>query len=156
VYVPVPGSTMMGRPCVRHDGYRMLASPVGIERTFVLDRRERVLGITDSFVGVGLHEMVSRIHLPDREAQLTAPPPELLTRARRVPEAPRDFAPVAVRLGPEAGAPVAWILFATGLVPRLESSRYSPGYGQTVESRVVVFGARMSPPAWMRWVVVLG
>lgn len=144
------------RLCVRHDGYRRLTSPVGVERTFVLDKRERVLSVTDTFVGVGLHEIVERIHLPDREARLEAPPPELVTRARCVPEAPRDFAPVAVRLGSNAEAPVAWILLAAGLEPRLESSRYSPGYGQQGESRVVVFGVRGSPPAWLRWVVVLG
>jgi hypothetical protein len=48
------------------------------------------------------------------------------------------------------------VLFERGVSPRLETSRYSPGYGLLVESRVVVFGARLSPPAWLRWVVVFG
>ena len=147
--------TQVDRLCVRHDGYRVLSSPVGVERTFVLDRRERVLGITDSLVGVGLHETGVRIHLPDHEARLTAPPPELMARALRVPQAPCDFESLAVELGP-AEAPVAWMLFAAGVVPRLEPSRFSPGYGLVVPSQSVVFGARLSPPASMKWVVVFG
>ena len=68
-------------------------------------------------------------------------------------EAPREFEALAVELGP-AEAPEAVVLFAAGLEPRLEPSRYSPGYGQVVPAQVVVFGVRLSPPAWLRWVVV--
>ncbi|MFY0574791.1 alginate lyase family protein [Cystobacter fuscus] len=145
----------LDRLIARHDGYRLLSSPVGVERTFVLDKRERALGVSDSFVGVGLHEVVSRIHLPDREARLREPTAGELARALRVPQAPRTFEPLAVELGPE-GSPVAVVLFERGVSPRLETSRYSPGYGLLEESRVVVFGARLSPPAWLRWVVVFG
>ena len=141
------------RLCARHDGYRALSSPVGVERAFVLDRRERALGVIDSLVGVGLHEIVGRIHLPDREARMKSPPSEILMRAQQVPDAPRGFESQAVELGPEGDA-VAWILFETGVSPRLEPSRYSPGYGQVVPAWVVEFGARWSPPASLRWVVV--
>ncbi|ATB27097.1 alginate lyase family protein [Melittangium boletus] len=143
------------RLCARHDGYRLLSSPVGVERTFVLDKRERALGIVESLVGVGLHEVTGRLHLPDREARLREPTAGQLARALRVPEAPRIFEPLAVELGP-ADSPVAVVLFESGVCPRLETSRYSPGYGLQVESRVVVFGGKLSPPAWLRWVVVFG
>jgi hypothetical protein len=141
------------RLTVRHDGYRALSSPVGVERTFLLDKRERALGVTDALVGVGLHEVVGRLHLPDREARTRAPKPEELARALRVPQAPRNFESFGVELGP-AEAPSALVLFAAGLEPRLEPSRYSPGYGLVVPSQVVVFRVRVSPPAWLRWVVV--
>jgi hypothetical protein len=143
----------LDRLTARHDGYRALPSPVGVERTFLLDKRERALGVTDALVGVGLHEVVGRLHLPDREARMRAPKPEQLARALRVPEAPRNFESLGVELGP-AEAPVALVLFAAGLEPRLEPSRYSPGYGLVVPSQVVVFRVRVSPPAWLRWVVV--
>ncbi|WP_395830265.1 alginate lyase family protein [Archangium violaceum] len=152
VQVFQPGAEL-DRLTVRHDGYRSLASPVGVERTFVLDKRERALGVTDALVGVGLHDVVGRIHLPDREARLKAPTREELARALRVPAAPRSFASLGVELGP-AESPVALVLFAEGLEPRLEPSRYSPGYGLVEPSQVVVFGVRVSPPAWLRWVVV--
>jgi hypothetical protein len=138
---------------VRHDGYRALPAPVGVERTFVLDKRERVLGVTDVLVGVGLHEAVGRLHLAAPEARMRVPTPEQLARALRVPEAPRGFEALGVELGP-AEAPVALVLFAAGLEPRLEPSRYSPGYGRVVPSQVLVFRVRVSPPAWLRWVVV--
>ncbi len=141
------------RLTVRHDGYRALPSPMFVERTFLLDKRERALGVTDALVGVGLHEVVGRLHLPDREARPRAPTPAQLARALRVPEAPRNFESLGVELGP-AEAPVALVLFAVGLEPRLEPSRYSPGYGLVVPSQVVVFRVRVSPPAWLRWVVV--
>ncbi|QRK07940.1 alginate lyase family protein [Archangium violaceum] len=152
VQVFQPGAEL-DRLTVRHDGYRSLSSPVGVERTFVLDKRERALGVTDALVGVGLHDVVGRIHLPDREARPRAPTSEELARALRVPAAPRSFEPLGVELGP-AEAPVALVLFAEGLGPRLEPSRYSPGYGLVVPSQVVVFGVRVSPPVWLRWVVV--
>lgn len=152
VQVFQPGAEL-DRLTARHDGYRVLSSPVGVERTFVLDKRERALGVTDALVGVGLHDVVGRIHLPDREARRKAPSREQLARALRVPEAPKCFEPLGVELGP-AEAPVALVLFAAGVEPRLEPSRYSPGYGLVVPSQVVVFGVRLSPPAWLRWVVV--
>ncbi|MET0402024.1 MAG: alginate lyase family protein [Cystobacter sp.] len=145
----------LDRLSARHDGYRLLSSPVGVERTLVLDKRESALGISDSFFGVGLHEVTSRIHLPDREARLRAPTAEEMARARRVPQAPRTFEPLAVELGP-ADAPVAVVVFEAGICPRLETSRYSPGYGLMQESRVVVYGGRLSPPTWLRCVVVFG
>ncbi|HEY0096961.1 MAG TPA: alginate lyase family protein [Archangium sp.] len=152
VQVFQPGAEL-DRLTVRHDGYRALSSPVGVERTFVLDKRERALGVTDALVGVGLHDVKGRIHLPDREARMRAPTPEQLARALRVPEAPKGFEAMGVELGP-AEAPEALVLFAAGLEPRLEPSRYSPGYGLVVPSQVVVFGVRVSPPVWLRWVVV--
>ncbi|HZI07776.1 MAG TPA: heparinase II/III family protein, partial [Archangium sp.] len=152
VQVFQPGAEL-DRLTVRHDGYRALSSPVGVERTFVLDKRERALGVTDALVGVGLHDVKGRIHLPDREARMKAPTPEQLARALRVPEAPKGFEAMGVELGP-AEAPQALVLFAAGLEPRLEPSRYSPGYGLVVPSQVVVFGVRVSPPVWLRWVVV--
>ena len=152
VQVFQPGAEL-DRLTVRHDGYRALSSPVGVERTFVLDKRERALGVTDALVGVGLHDVKGRIHLPDREARMKAPTPEQLARALRVPEAPKGFEAMGVELGP-AEAPEALVLFAAGLEPRLEPSRYSPGYGLVVPSQVVVFGVRVSPPVWLRWVVV--
>jgi hypothetical protein len=152
VQVFQPGAEL-DRLTVRHDGYRMLPAPVGVERTFVLDKRECALGVTDVLVGVGLHDLVGRIHLPDGAARPRAPTSEELARALRVPEAPRHFESLGVELGP-AEAPEALVLFAAGLEPRLEPSRYSPGYGLVVPSRVVVFRGRMAPPAWLRWVVV--
>lgn len=143
----------LDRLTVRHDGYRALPAPVGIERTFYLDKRERVLAVTEWLVGTGSHEVVGRLHLPDMYARLRAPEPEELMRARRVPDAPCDFEPLGAELGPE-GAARALVLFSTGLAPRLESSSYSPGYGRVRQAVAVTYGARLVPPAWLRWVVV--
>ncbi len=143
----------LDRLSVRHDGYRVLPAPVGIERTFYLDKRERALAVTDRLVGTGWHEVVGRLHLPDEHARLRAPTPEELARALRVPDAPRTFEPLGAELGP-ARAARALVLFSEGLSPRLEPSRYSPGYGRVVPARVVTYGVRRMPPAWLRWVVV--
>jgi hypothetical protein len=147
-----PGAEL-DRLTVRHDGYRRLASPVGVERTFYLDKRERGLAVTDRLIGTGQHEVVGRLHLPDTQARLRAASAEEQARALRIPDAPRTFEPLAVELGPE-GAARALVLFAVGLTPRLESSRYSPGYGRVEPAMAVVYGVRLVPPAWLRWVVV--
>jgi hypothetical protein len=147
-----PG-VQLDRLTVRHDGYRTLSSPVGIERTFYLDKRERALAVTDRLIGTGAHEVVGRLYLPDAEARLRPASPEEIARALRVPDAPRAFEPLCVELGPE-GRTRACVLFASGLTPRLEPSSYSPGYGQVRQALVVTYGARRVPPAWLRWVVV--
>jgi hypothetical protein len=143
----------LDRLSVRHDGYRVLPSPVGIERSFLLDKRERALAVTDRLIGTGEHDVVGRLHLPDVHARLRAPEPEELARALRVPDAPREFEALGVELGPE-GAARAVVLFAKGLAPQLEESSYSPGYGQVRPACVVTYGVRRLPPAWLRWVVV--
>ncbi|HSP80242.1 MAG TPA: alginate lyase family protein, partial [Myxococcaceae bacterium] len=136
------------RLTVRHDGHR-----VGVERSFLLDKRERALGVVEVLEGTGVHEVVGRLHLPDTQARLREPRPEEVSRALRVPEAPRDFEPLGVELGP-AAAPDALVLFVMGLTPRLEPSGYSPGYGLVVPARAVVVRVRLAPPAWLRWVVL--
>jgi hypothetical protein len=143
------------RLAARHDGYRVLAAPVGHERTFLLDKRERALAVLDELLGTGLHTVVGHLHLPDTQARLREPSAEELGRARRVPEAPRHFEPLGVELGPR-GAPLAVVLFAAGLAPSLEASRYSPAYGRVVPALRVVWRVRLAPPAWMRWAVVFG
>jgi hypothetical protein len=145
----------LDRLTVRHDGYRALPAPVGIERTFNLDKRERALAVLDVLIGTGMHSVTGRLHLPDVQARLREPTAEELARALRVPEAPRHFEPLGVELGPE-GAARALVLFGLGLKPSLEASRYSPGYGRTVPALQVVWRVRMAPPSWMRWVVVFG
>lgn len=152
VFQPGPA---LARLTVRHDGYRMLAAPVGLERTFLLDKRERALAVLDVLIGTGMHSVVGRLNLPDTRARLRAPTQEEMARALRVPEAPRDFEPLAVELG-EEDAPRAVVLFGRGLTPVLEPSRYSPGYGRVVPALQVVWRVRMAPPAWMRWAVVFG
>jgi hypothetical protein len=147
-----PG-VQLDRLTVRHDGYRTLPSPVGIERTFYLDKRERALAVTDRLIGTGAHDVVGRLYLPDDQARLRPASPGEMARALRVPDAPRAFEPLCVELGPE-GATRACVLFASGLTPLLESSLYSPGYGQVRQASVVTYGARRVPPAWLRWVVV--
>jgi hypothetical protein len=147
-----PGGEL-DRLTARHDGYRALPSPVGIERTFYLDKRERALAVTDRLIGMGAHDVVGRLHLPDQHARLRAPSPREIARALRVPDAPRAFDPLGVELGPE-GAAKAVVLFASGLPPCLEPSSYSPGYGRVVQALAVTYGARLVPPAWLRWVVV--
>ncbi|HVG61261.1 MAG TPA: alginate lyase family protein [Hyalangium sp.] len=143
----------LDRLTVRHDGYRALASPLGIERTFYLDKREHALAVTDRLIGAGTHEVVGRLHLPDTHARLRPASPEEIARALRVPDAPRIFEPLGVELGPE-GAASALVLFELGLRPRLEPSLYSPGYGRVSQALAVTYGARRMPPAWLRWVVV--
>jgi hypothetical protein len=143
----------LDRLTVRHDGYRSLSSPVGIERTFYLDKRERALAVTDRLIGAGSHEVVGRLHLPDTHARLRPASPEEIARALRVPDAPRSFEPLAVELGPE-GSARAVVLFDLGLAPRLEPSSYSPGYGRMSQALAVAYGVRRVPPAWLRWVVV--
>jgi hypothetical protein len=147
-----PGAEL-DRLTVRHDGYRTLPSPVGIERTFYLDKRERALAVTDRLIGTGRHDVVGRLHLPDMGARMRAPRGEELARALRVPDAPRTFEPLGVELGPE-GRARALVLFAPGLSPRLEPSRYSLGYGRVEPALAVVYGVQVVPPAWLRWVVV--
>ncbi|HZI15692.1 MAG TPA: alginate lyase family protein, partial [Myxococcus sp.] len=148
----LPGGDM-DRLLVRHDGYRMLRAPVGIERTFRLDRRERALAGRDRFIGMGRHQVVGRFHLPDEEARLVAPDAQVLERAARVAEGPVEFEPRVAELGP-AGAPLAWVLVEKGLALTLAPSRFSPGYGRVVPSLAVEFRGEVSPPVWLRWVVV--
>lgn len=143
----------LDRLTVRHDGYRTLTSPVSIERTFLLDKRERALAVADRLTGTGSHEVVGRLHLPDTHARLRTPTAEEIARALRVPEAPRTFEPLGVELGPE-GAARALVLFGLGLEPRLDPAGYSPAYGRVEPARVVTYGVRLTPPAWLRWVVV--
>ncbi|WP_371877650.1 alginate lyase family protein [Pyxidicoccus parkwayensis] len=148
----LPGGTV-DRLLVRHDGYRMLPAPVGIERTFRLDRHERALSGRDRFIGMGRHDVVGRFHLPDEAARLVAPPMQVLERARRVAEGPVEFEPLAVELGPE-GAPHAWLVVEKGLALKLAPSRYSPGYGRVEPALAVEFRGQVTPPVWLRWVVV--
>nr|WP_217918463.1 alginate lyase family protein [Myxococcus sp. AM010] len=148
----LPGKSV-DRLLVRHDGYRRLAAPVGIERTFRLDRGERALAGRDRFVGMGRHDVVGRFHLPDEQARVVSPQAQVLSRAGRVMEEPVSFEPLVVELGPE-GAPLAWVVLEQGLTARLVPSRYSPGYGRVVPSLAVEFRGRVTPPAWLRWVVV--
>ncbi|XXF75797.1 alginate lyase family protein [Myxococcaceae bacterium GXIMD 01537] len=147
-----PGPELV-RLVVRHDGFRTLPAPVGVERTFHLDTRERALAVLDVLIGTGMHTVTGRLHLPDERARLREPTPEEFARALRVPEAPRDFEPLGVELGPEE-APRALVLLARGLAPVLEPARYSPGYGRVERAAQVVWRTRMAPPGWMRWVVV--
>ena len=148
----LPGGTV-DRLLVRHDGYRRLPAPVGIERTFRLDRHERALSGRDRFVGTGRHEVVGRLHLPDEQARLVTPDVQVLTRARRMAEGPVEFESLAVELGPE-GAPHAWVVLEKGLALKLAPSRYSPGYGRIVPSLAVEFRGQVTPPVWLSWVVV--
>ncbi|HET9451139.1 MAG TPA: alginate lyase family protein [Aggregicoccus sp.] len=152
VVVFQPGA-QLDRLVVRHDGYRFLPAPVGVQRSFALDKRERALSVCDALTGVGLHEVVGRIHLADDSARLRAPTAQECARALGVPQAPETFSPVAVELGPE-GRPHAVLLFEAGLTPELLPARYSPGYGQSREALAVVFRGRVAPPGWLRWVVV--
>ncbi|MCE9666893.1 heparinase II/III family protein [Myxococcus stipitatus] len=138
---------------VRHDGYRLLPAPVGLERAFRLDRRERALTGADRFIGTGRHEVVGRFHLPDAQARRLAPDAQVLARARRAVEGPVEFEPLAVELGP-AGAPLAWLLLEAGLGGELVPSRYSPGYGRVVPAVAVEFRRRVTPPLVLKWVVV--
>ena len=143
----------LDRLVVRHDGYRFLPAPVGVQRTLVLDKRERALGVCDALVGVGVHEVVGRIHLADDSARLRAPTAQECARALGVPQAPESFSPVAVELGAEH-RPHAVLLFEERLTPELLPARYSPGYGQSREALAVVFRGRVAPPGWLRWVVI--
>ncbi|MCP3101741.1 heparinase II/III family protein [Myxococcus sp. K15C18031901] len=138
---------------VRHDGYRLLQAPVGIERAFRLDRRERVLAGCDRFIGTGRHDVVGRFHLPDEQARRLVPDAQVLARARRGVEGPVEFEPLAVELGP-AAAPVAWLLVEAGLACELVPSRYSPGYGRVVPAVAVELRRRVTPPLALKWVVV--
>lgn len=149
-----PGAELE-RLTVRHDGYRVLPAPVGIERTFILDKRERALAVMDALIGTGMHTVEGRLHLPDARARLREPTSDELARALRVPEAPREFEPLGVELGAEDG-PRALVLFAAGLKPELEPSRYSPGYGRVVPALRVRWRVRLAPPAWLRWAVAFG
>ncbi|HLL04363.1 MAG TPA: alginate lyase family protein [Myxococcaceae bacterium] len=146
-------SSELDRLVVRHDGYRALAAPVGVERTFFLDKRERGLAVNDRLIGTGQHEVTGRLHLPDTQVRFRAASAEDQARALRIPGAPRTFEPLAVELGPE-GSARALILFAVGLMPRLEPSRYSPGYGRVESAMAVTYGVQLVPPSWLRWVVV--
>ncbi|WP_426746856.1 alginate lyase family protein [Myxococcus faecalis] len=148
----LPG-TSVDRLRVRHDGYRLLPAPVGIERTFRLDRRERSLAGRDSFIGTGSHEVIGRFHLPDEQARRVTPDAQVLARAQRAAEEPLVFSPVAVELGPE-GAPLAWILLEEGLESQVVPSRYSPGYGRVVPAVTVEFRGQVKPPSSLKWVVV--
>lgn len=148
----LPGGTV-DRLLVRHDGYRMLPAPVGIERTFRLDRHERALGGRDRFIGMGRHDVVGRFHLPDTQARLVTSEARVLERAARVAEGPVEFEPLVAELGP-VGAPLAWVVVERGLALKLAPSRFSPGYGRVVPSLAVEFRGQVMPPGWLRWVVV--
>jgi hypothetical protein len=147
-----PGA-LHDRLVVRHDGYRHLASPVGIERTFFLDRHVRALAVGDRLVGTGRHDVVGRLHLPDGQARWCEPAAEVMARAGRVQEGPEAFDARAVEIGP-AEAPVGWLLLGRGLETSLVPSRYSPAYGRVVPAVSVEFRRQLTPPAWLGWVFV--
>ncbi|MBU8898209.1 heparinase II/III family protein [Corallococcus sp. M34] len=141
------------RLVVRHDGYRALPSPVGIERTFVLDRHARALVVSDRLVGTGWHDVVGRLHLPDAQARWVEVGVEVLARARLAREGPAEFESLSAELGPP-GAPLAWVLLQRGLIANLAPSRFSPGYGRVEAACAVEFRRGVTPPVCLRWVVV--
>ncbi len=147
-----PGNAL-DRLSARHHGYQALSEPVEVERTFVLDKERRALGITDTLRGEGWHQVTSRLHLPDGEARLRPLTQAERARAAALPGSPRQFEPVAIELGP-MGAPRAVVLVESGLKVELEPYPYSPGYGQTRPALVLVVRRSMQVPARMGWVVL--
>ena len=138
-----------------HRGYRAL--PLGgveVERTFLLDRGARALSVTDSLRGRGVHQVVSRLHLPDRQGRLRPATPSERARALRAPNAPLELSGLLLEIG-DAGAPEALVLFEPGVRPELSEAEYSPGYGEKRPALVLQMHRTLKAPGRLGWVVLL-
>ncbi|MFY0523475.1 heparinase II/III domain-containing protein [Archangium gephyra] len=125
------------RLVARHRGYAALHAPVQVERTFVLHKDARVLAVRDAIEGKGRHRLVLRLHLPDEQVRLRPITPEERQRVAQAGVLPDTVGPVAAELGPE-GAIRAVVLFSLPLRPGTAPARYSPGYGEVRDCRVVL------------------
>jgi len=141
------------RLSAEHRGYRALAEPLDVERTWVLDAARSGLTITDVFRGRGAHRVVSRFHFQDAEARLRPATAAERERALSLPNAPRGVAAVAVEIGPEE-RPLATLLVEAGLQLELGPAPYSPGYGQVRTASCASVEWALAPPARMAVVVL--
>lgn len=142
------------RLIVAHDGYRRLENGGTLERTLILDKRERALSVVDAFFARGEHTLTSRLHFADRDASLVPLPEEIAARLSRVPEAPRAFAPKAVRLSTKEGE--CFVVFEAGVIPQLEETCLSEGYGLLRPARRVVWSTAVSGESRQRWAIAFG
>ncbi|MGQ0505498.1 MAG: alginate lyase family protein [Myxococcaceae bacterium] len=133
-------STLFGedvdRLVAEHTGF----SGVTVQRTFLLNKGERSLTVTDLLNGEGVHSVVSRLALPDVQARLRPLTNEERARAGGF----EAVGPVAVELGLEE-SPHAVVLTSLGVELSLDEAVYSPGYGQWRRSLCVA--ARMERTA---------
>ena len=128
-----------------HRGYAALPNPVQVERTFVLHKDARVLSVRDAIEGKGRHRLVLRLHLPDEQVRLRPITPEERQRVAQTGVLPDTVGPVAAELGPE-GALRAVVLFSKPLQPDTAPARYSPGYGEVRDCRVVLGSVETEVP----------
>jgi len=145
----------------KHRGYCALSEPWESERSFVFDKAQKALGLTDVLRGQGCHAFTSRLHLPDVEAWIRPATPEEVARVLALPGAPQRLEGRAVVLGPPE-SPRAVVLFeahppgVSGLHLELESGRYSPGYGVERPARVIVLRGHVRGPARIGLVILWG
>jgi hypothetical protein len=123
-----------------------------VRRSFTLDKSTRALVVSDSILGNGPREVISRMHLPNQEARLRPLSEDEQSRAASL-AFHVNFNTQAIELGP-ADAPLAVILCDQGLSVSLEDAHYSPGYGQLRESTRIVFRREGELPASWTWVVL--
>lgn len=122
----------LDRIVARHCGY----APLGVERMFILDKRNRALCVSDLATGSGVHSLAVRIHLPDTLAHVRTAGGDVVDRAAQIPESPSRLG-ACVDLGPN-DAPRAHVVFEEGVEVTLEPSQYSPGYGETRPAATIV------------------
>ena len=140
------GETVL-RLRARHDGYRRLAHPLGLERRFTLDSLQGSLAVVDLLQGEGNHAVASRFHLaPDLKAQVRPATEDERARAACVPGAPQRIGAEAVELRRGEGLE-AVLLLTEGLIVGVEQAPYSPGYGELTSAPVVVARGHLHAPA---------
>ena len=125
-----------------HQGY----APIGVERTVVLQGAQGALSVEDWISGEGEHRVAFRLHLPDTRARLRKLTAEEHSRGHKIPRGPMQLSSMGVELGTEEH-PHALILIPEGVEPTLQSTLYSPGYGEIREALAVVWESVRALPA---------
>lgn len=148
-------SAHVDRLFTAHTGYQRLPEPVTVFRTLELHKAAGALLIEDRLEGVGEHGLKLHLQLPDREVRLRGPRgQERMVASRLMPGVSLDDS-LAVELGPRE-APRAVIFVEVGGEVSLESSDYSPGYGERVPAVRVTMALKRSAPSRWRWIVLFG
>jgi hypothetical protein len=126
-----------------------------VRRTFVLQKLERALSVKDEVVSRTGRRAVGRLHLPDSRARLRALSPSEQARAEGACEGATHFGERAAEIGaPEA--PLAVIAFGANLDIRIETSHYSPGYGQVQPAAMLVYSSEVEQKTVLAFVALFG
>ena len=129
-----------------HRAHAKGAAPVTVARTWALEGKDSALVILDALEGFGTHDFQSRFHLaPDVTAELVPLDEATRSRVHALHNAPFELGPTGVKLS-RAGRTEAHVVFDIQARVSLEVARYSPSYGEIVDTRVILLTWRSAVP----------